>query len=178
MIINKQGKFFGKVSIIDICVILVVIIGILGSYITVSRLKSDKMDTNSNLALLSDNPMESATLTLKLKGVRSMTRDALLKGDEMYTTDTESKYIGKVRDISSESFMQNMVLENGEIVKAEVPDRFTVTVLVDIKGKNTNTGFFTESGVQLLYGDSIEIKTSTIKSLPEIYGIEINNAGE
>ena len=47
MIIDNKGKLFGKVSIIDICVILVVVVGIVGAYFTVSTLNSGKLNDNS-----------------------------------------------------------------------------------------------------------------------------------
>ena len=83
MIIDKKGKLFGKVSIIDICVILVVMIGILGAYFTVSTLNSGKLKDNSKLALNSSSPLTSATVTFELKGVRGITKDALCAGDEV-----------------------------------------------------------------------------------------------
>ena len=174
MIIDKKGKLFGKISIVDICVVLVIVVGVVGAYFAVSVLNSGKLDSNSKVALKSDAPLQTATVSLKLHEVRSLTKDALIVGDEVFTTDTDSKLIGIIKEIISEPSTKNVAASDGTVYNAQIPEKFDVTVLVDVTGKSTGTGFYTDSEVRLLYGESMEIKTSTVKTTPEVTGIVIN----
>lgn len=173
MIIDNKGKLFGKISIVDICVLLVIIIGIAGAFFTISTLNSGKLADNSKLALNSASATQTATVTLELKGVRDVTKDSLKEGDAVYATTEDNEYIGEIKHVSSEVLTLNMVAQDGTLFEAEVPEQLNVLVEVEVKGKTTDTGFYTESGVQLLYGKSLEIKTSTVKTMPTIKGIEI-----
>ena len=177
MFIDNKGKLFGKISIVDICVVLVVIVGVLGAYITVSNLNSGKLSDNSKLALNSSSPVLAGTVTFELKGVRSMTMDALREGDEVYETEDE-KFIGTISKVTSKPATKEYVANDGTFYIAQIPQKYDVEVCVDVTGKNTETGFHTESGLQLLYGKEIEIKTSTVKTKPEIIGIDLKSEGE
>ncbi|MBQ3181590.1 MAG: DUF4330 domain-containing protein [Clostridia bacterium] len=177
MIIDKKGKLFGKISIIDICVILVIIVGILGAYFTVSTLNSGKLSDNSKLALNSSSPLVSATVTFEVKGVRAMTKDALCEGDEVYETE-DNKFIGTISKVTSKPAESEYIANDGTFYKAVIPEKYDVQIFVDVSGKNTQTGFHTESELQLLYGKEIEIKTPSVKTMPEIVGIEFKAMGE
>ena len=173
MIIDNKGKLFGKISIVDICILLVVIIGIGGAVFALSMRDSSKLADNSKLALNSASPVKSAKVTFELKGVRSITKDSLIEGDGVYATTDDNEYIGEIKHIDSKPSMQNITKQDGTIQVVEIPERLDVTVEVEVKGKTTDSGFYTESGVQLLYGKEMEIKTSTVKTTPIIKGIEI-----
>ncbi len=177
MFIDKNGKLFGKISIVDILVIIVILTGVLGTYFTVSTLNSGKLNDNSKLALNSSAPLKEATVTFYLKGVRSMTRDALCEGDDVYETE-DNKFIGTISEISSKPSVSEYVANDGYVYSAEIPERYDVTITVKANGKSTETGFHTESGLQILYGKEIEIKTSNVKTKPKIIGIEIKTTGE
>ncbi len=173
MIIDNKGKLFGKISVVDICVLLVIIIGIAGAFFTISTLNSGKLADNSKLALNSASATQTATVTFELKGVRSMTKDSLKEGDGVYATTEDNEYIGEIKRVSFKAATQNVVAVDGTLHEAEIPDRLNVLVEVEVKGKTTDSGFYSESGVQLLYGKEIEIKTSTVKTMPQVVGIEI-----
>jgi len=173
MIIDKKGKLFGKISIVDICVVLVIIVGVVGTYFAVSVLNSGKLDNNSKVALNSDAPAQTATVSLTLHEVRSITKDALIVGDEIFTTGSNAK-IGVIKEIISEPSTRSVAASDGTVYTAEIPEKFDVTILVDVTGKDTVTGFYTDSEVRLLYGEYIEIKTSTVKTTPEVTGVVIN----
>lgn len=177
MIIDNKGKLFGKVSIVDICVILVVVVGVVGAYFTVSTLNSGKLNDNSKLALNSSSPAVSATVTFTVKGVRSMTKDALRVGDEMYDAK-DNKLIGTISKVTAEPAKSDFIAADGTFYKSVIPEKFDVDIYVDVKGKNTETGFHTESELQLLYGKELEIKTPTVKTTPVITGFDFDTTGE
>ena len=171
MIIDNKGKLFGKVSILDICVILVIIVGVAGAYFTISTVNSGKLNDNSKLVLNSSAPVKEAVVTFELKGVRDVTRDSLRAGDEIFETE-DNKLLGTISEVTYKKAYKNCIASDGTLYKAEIPDQYDVIITMDAKGKSTETGFYTESEVQILYGKEIEIKTSSVKTKPKITGIE------
>lgn len=175
MILDKNGKLFGKISIVDILVILIVAVGIAGAALTVSYINNEKVVSDGSKMLLSaeshSNKME---IGLKLYGVRDVTRDAIVVGDEVYSTKTDD-LIGVIKRIDSEPSKQNVVTDNGEVVNTVIPEKFDVTIIVETTGKKTDTGYYTDTGVHILYGKDYEIKTSTIKSTPLVSSVAITD---
>lgn len=174
MFLDNKGKLFGKVSIVDICVVLVIIIGVVGAYFTASILNSGKLNDNSKLALSSSAPLVSTTVTFKIEGVRSATKDSLYEGDYVYETE-DNKFIGRISRIESFPAKKSYVADDGSVFIAEIPEKYDVEISVDVSGKNTETGFHTEGGVQILYGKEIEIKTPYVKTKPKVIAIEFDN---
>lgn len=177
MIIDKKGKLFGKISIIDLLVVLIIIVGVLGTLFTFSTLNSGKLNDNSKLALVSGSSMQECVVSFKINGVRAVTRDSLAVGDAVYETE-DGLLIGTIEEITFEDAEKAYIGNDGEIYYAKVPECYDVIFKVLVNGKNTETGFHTESGVQLLYGKEIEIKTPSVKTKPEIVSLEINTTGE
>lgn len=172
MIIDKNGKLFGKINIVDILILLVIIVGVAGTYFTLSTVNSEKFRDNSALALNSSSPVKSADVTFLIKSVRQVTKDGLIVGDEVYETEDGEKFLGVIKEISSEPATKYLTLDDGSIHEADVPERFNVKITLDVTGKVTETGLYTESGVQLLYGKEMEMRTSTVKTTFFVEGIE------
>lgn len=173
MILDKNGKFFGKVSIVDILVLLIVIVGIAGAALTVSYINNEKVVSDgSKMLISSETQSDKLEIGLKLYGVRDITRDAIIVGDEVYSTKTDD-LIGVIKRIDSEPSKQNIVLDNGQVVSSVIPEKFDVTIVVETNGKETDTGYYTDTGVHILYGKDYEIKTSTIKSTPLVSSVSI-----
>lgn len=177
MFIDKKGRLFGKISIVDILVILVIVVGVVGAYFTLSVVNSGSLSDNSKLALNSSSPFTSADVTFEIKGVRAMTRDGLCEGDEVYETE-DNKFIGTITKVTSKPAQKEYIANDGTFFVATIPDKYDVEITLDVLGKNTETGFHTESEVQLLYGKEIEVKTPIVKTKPKISGIEFKNTGE
>ena len=164
MIIDKNGKLFGKISIVDILILLVIVVGAAGTYFTLSTVNSGKFKDNSALALNSAYPVKNAEVTFEVKGVRQVTKDGLIIGDEVYATKDGEKFLGVIKEMSSEPATRYLALDDGSVYEAVVPEYFNVKITLDVTGKDTETGFHTESGVQLLYSKGIEMRTSTVKT--------------
>lgn len=167
MIIDKKGKLFGKINIIDLCILLVIVVGISGMIFTVAKIK------NNSSVLSSDKKGEAATVEvgLLLKEVRDVTRDAIIVGDEVFTT-TKGTSLGKITKIESTQSKRTVVTDNGEVYSAIVPEKYDVTIYVETQAKKTETGYHGDDDVRFLYGKYYEIKTSTIKTTPMISSIK------
>ena len=106
-----------------------------------------------------------------------MTKDVLRVGDEMYDAK-DNKLIGTISKVTAEPAKSEFIAADGTFYKSVIPEKFDVDIYVDVKGKNTETGFHTESELQLLYGKELEIKTPTVKTTPVITGFDFDTTGE
>jgi len=178
MIIDKKGKLFGKVSIVDLFVVLIVIVGIVGVFMTKEKLdKGDVQSDATQMLIQSSAEKDLLEIKLKLKEVRDVTRDAIIVGDTVYLVKTE-KALGVVSYVESEPAVRNVEADDGTIYSAVVPERYDVTIVVETSGKQKEDGFYTDSNLQLMYGKEMEIKTSTIHTTPKIGGISVKKTAK
>jgi len=173
MIIDKEGKLFGKVSIIDILFILVIIIGILGVFFVKEKLSDDKVLTDgTNMLIQSAQQHDKLEVRLKVKEVRSVTRDAVVVGDDVYIVSNDEK-LGTVLRVESTPAKREVLADDGTAYVASVPERYDVTIVVEVNGKQKSEGFYTDFNMHLLYGKEMEIKTSTIQTTMKVDGISV-----
>ena len=173
MIIDNKGKLFGKINIVDLAVILVVIVAIVGVALTKVKLDNSKiLSDDSNMLIKSSAEMDKLEIELKVKEVRDVTREAIIVGDDVYQVAND-KFLGTVARVESTPAMRDVKGDNGTVYVAEVPDRYDVTIVVETEGKKKDDGFYTESNVQILYGREMEIKTSTVQTMPTVAGITV-----
>ena len=173
MIIDNKGKLFGKINVVDIAVILVVVIAIVGVVLTKTKLDHSKiLSDDSNMLIKSSAELDKLEIALEVKEVRDITRDAIIVGDDVYQVAND-KFLGTVARVESKPAMRDVKGDDGTIYVAEVPERYDVTIFVETEGKKKEDGFYTESNVQLLYGREMEIKTSTVQTMPTVAGISV-----
>ena len=94
MIINKDGKLFGKISIIDIAVVLIVVVLIAGIYVRFSGKAATNVVTDS----------QKVECTFLVKNVRMYTVEALQKSEKVYDK-TSKEFIGDVTNVTYEDGM-------------------------------------------------------------------------
>lgn len=169
MFIDKKGKLFGKINIIDLCVVLAVVIGIAGVAFSVCSIRGE---APINEIFASDKSKEvTLEVGLLLKEVRDVTRDAIVVGDEVFTTTKETS-LGKIKKIQSEPSTRNILTDDGEVYNAVIPDKYDVTIYVETKATKNETGYHGDENVQFLFGKYYEIKTTTIKTTPMISSVK------
>ena len=173
MIIDKKGKLFGKINIVDLVVVLVVIVAVVGVVATKMKLENSKiLADESNMFIKSSAQMEKLEIALQVKEVRAVTRDAIIVGDDVYLTAND-KILGTVSKVESTPAIRTVVGNNGTVYTAEVPERYDVTIYVEVEGKKKEEGYYTESNVQILYGRDMGIKTSTVQTTPKVCGVTV-----
>jgi len=158
MLINKEGKLFGKISIIDILVVLAILVGALGIY---SRffVSNQKVETSSS----------HIEYTMKIKEVRIGTVDALKNYGGVITDSTTKESLGEIVDVSYEDAVKSVETANGQLKTSPVPERYDVTLTVRVDGKINSSGFYTSTNQALAAGSSKAAKTSgTILDIYEV----------
>ncbi|MBR5236829.1 MAG: DUF4330 domain-containing protein [Clostridia bacterium] len=168
--LDKRGKLFGKVSIVDILVVLIVLIMAVGGFATWQKINNNVVLTE-NKGLVKNNALDTLAVTMRFKEVRQMTLDALKVGDEVFMEDT-GKYLGEIVSVTPEPATRLIYDMNGKVIDAPVPERMDVLVVVHVPGKRLQNGYFTADNIQLAYDSTFEVKTPTVQSIPFIETIK------
>ena len=163
MFINKEGKLFGKVSIIDIIVILAIVLGGFGAYMRF-------MKPNAKVSTVS----QTIEYKIRVAGVREGTVDALGKFSPIYSSETK-EYLGDIVGIDFEDAFDDRVMANGEIKRLAVPDRYDVILTVRVDGKVNSSGYYTATN-QAIYAGAAHTFNSkyaqTTGRICEVYEVQ------
>lgn len=143
MIINKDGKLFGKISIVDIAVVLVIVLLAVGL--------AAKFGGKTSLNLSTNEKIQS---TLLVRNVRMYSVEALQKGGELYDKTTK-EYIGDITDVRYEAGEATVNMADGTFSVVPVEGRYNVYVTVEFTGKTSDKGYYTEANKQIGTGSTI-----------------------
>lgn len=143
MLINKDGKLFGKVSIVDIAVLLVIVLLAVGLVSKFGGKSALNLSTN-----------ETIQCTLLVKNVRMFSVEALQKGGELYDKNTK-EYIGDITNVSYEAGEATVNMADGTFQVVPVEGRYNVYVTVEFSGKVSDKGYYTAANKQIGTGSTI-----------------------
>lgn len=161
MIIDKKGKLFGKINIIDICVVLIIVVAIAVTYF------------KFNLSAHSDVTKSNATVvyTLEACNVRDFTIDGIKAGDKLFDEETD-KFIGTIVSVDSDTAFDYITRTDGTIVKADMPERKNLIITVECPAIIREGAVVTESGKQIYLNQNNVCYTQTVQT--EFKTIAIN----
>ena len=158
---DKNGKIGGKVSVIDILVVLLIVaviagIGVrYGSKITSAVRSSEKFE-----------------YVLRVESVRHYTVDALQRMGKV--TDKKSeKDIGEIVDVRYENATQQSTTANGRVVNPELPDRYTCYVTIQAVGRESDDNYVLDDSTELSVGRNIDLYTKYVKTSGNIESVTI-----
>lgn len=159
MIIDKSGKLFGKINIIDLAVILAVIAVIAGIAVRFTG-GAGKLVT------------ESTKIEYKVcvEGVRKYTVDAL----QMQGAVTNKKFtaeVGKITSVEVSPAKHRSVTADGKVVMADMPERYDCLVTIEADGKETSGGYFDSDNNEISTGREHEINSKYVHTTGTILGI-------
>ena len=159
MIIDKNGKLFGKLNIIDLAVILVIIAAAAGICVRFVSKAADNVRSKTDF-----------TYVVEIEGVRLCTVEALEK--KGLVTDTKTKnVIGEVTDIEYQPMKTQSMKSDGTTVFAEVPDRYTALVTVKSEGIESDKGYFVGENIELSVGTTMTMATKYANSFGKVKSI-------
>ncbi len=141
---NKNGKLFGKISIIDIIVVVCVIVLAFGLYA--------KFTSRSDAVTSSEK--SNIEFVYKVKSVRDYTVEGFQKGGPLYDSETK-EYMGEITDVNSEPAKMQVSLVDGTYKELEVPDKYDVYITVQVSGKYNSLGFYTNDNKYIGAGSTL-----------------------
>lgn len=144
---SKNGKLFGKISIIDLLVVVLVIILAAGVYLRFSGNNADQFVTG-----------ETYHCIVRVENVRTYTIDALSKGGKVYDSSTK-EYIGTIEGVTSEPGSAAMTLADGSRVMAPMENRYHAYVTIAFDGKESGDGYYTAANQQISVGGTLQMRS-------------------
>ncbi len=150
-LLDEHGRLFGKVSIIDVFVILIVLA--LGAALYI---KFNVLDFTSK-----SGETDTLTYTVKISGVRQYTVDGLMIGDLLYDTNSSSYAIGTISAIDITDAKKAAETLDGTIVLGDFEGRYDITLTVTADG--------VESGGRYLVNKTYELNANSMREFQTKY---------
>lgn len=119
MKIIENRKLFGKINIIDICIILVILAILLFAYLYFGRTTANAMQT------------EKYTFQYEMQNVTEQAANSVKVGDKVYDNETNA-YIGEVVGVEiSEHMVRSVNRETNEFVNSPFPNKYNVVMTIE-----------------------------------------------
>lgn len=145
-IIDKKGKLFGKISVIDIIIVLsIVFVGVV--FILNSRGKVE-------LPVSVDSTVEYTTV-LKAYNLNTTSIEPFTVGDNVYSSSGE--LIGKITNIEVKQGYTKEKLQDGTYIDFPNPEYIDYFLTVEGTGTLTDKGFKAKGSFSLIPNDTIKI---------------------
>lgn len=158
---DKNGKIKGKISIIDILVVLLIVVVIAG----IAARYGSKVTT----AVKSDKGFE---YVLRVENVREYTVKALDRKGKV--TDKKSeKDLGEIVDVKVENATQQSVTASGEVKNPETPGRYTCYVTIKATGKESDDNYILDDSTELSVGRNIDLYSKYVKTSGDIVSVKV-----
>lgn len=156
---DKNGKIFGKVNIIDLVAILIVVLAIVGITIRFTSIAAENVNQKAHF-----------TYVVEIEDVRIYSVNALKKMGT--ATDKQGNVIGEITNVEYDKMVRQHVNENGEPVKVTTPLRYVAKVTLESEGKDTDSGYFVGENTELSVGSSITMYTKYSNCSGKIVKVE------
>ncbi len=130
MLLDEKGRLFGKISIIDIGVLLLIVALLGGVYY-----KFFMVDKDNNAA-----KFDTLEYKILVEEVRHQSVDAIEVGADIYDVKTDSP-MGKIISKEVLPATDQLTKADGTMVIAEKPERFNVLVTIQVPGVETEYGY-------------------------------------
>ena len=158
---DKNGRIGGKVSIIDIAVILLILAAAAG--IGMRFLSKTTTAATSNVKL---------QYTIKITAVRAFTVDALKKGD-LITDKKSEKDLGRIVNIEEAESKVQSTTASGQIKWSTLPDKFNCTITIESNARESEEGYILDDTTEVSVGRTVDVYTKYVKTSGEITSVKV-----
>ncbi len=160
--LDKNGKIFGKISIIDIFAIII-IVGVIAG--TAYKFYSPNTSVDSGKKTL--------TYTLKINGVRDFTYDYYEDMLNCFDNKT-NEYIGSIVGKRVEPYKERAILLDGTVVEKEKPNVVVIYLDIETPGTETNAAYFANGTYELKAGSEITMRTKYVEVVGTVDNVSAN----
>lgn len=119
MIVNEQGKLFGKISIVDIAIVVCIVL--FAAAISVRFVLPSKINTT----------VGEYTYTATVKNVRIQTVTAIKNDIGKMWYDEKGNEVGKLISAEETPYITDITKSDGSVVLAEMPGKYTIEMHFD-----------------------------------------------
>ncbi len=163
MLFDDKGKLFGKISIIDLLIVVLVVAAIGGVYF-----KFFVVDKGTSAGHLDTIQYQVKTIT----GVRQFSVDAIEEGIDVFD-GINGRHMGKVVKLEATPSKDFITKADGTNVEAEKPDRFDVVVTIEVQGAENDYGYFANGNLEIKRGSDFTMRTRKVELETRIKDIEV-----
>lgn len=146
MIIDKKGKLFGKINIIDLVVVVVILFFAYNAFSTTNEIESEEFMQS-----------EEAYMTLELEEVHSNFLNVVEVGD-VVKDSVRGFVLGEIIEVESESYKEMVTTTDGKVEYKSIPGLYNIQVVLDIQGIFDGNGVLVQSK-RYYIGSETRIKT-------------------
>ncbi|WP_071025802.1 DUF4330 domain-containing protein [Peptoniphilus raoultii] len=158
-LIDKKGKIFGLINIIDFFVILLIALAIVFGAKRLSKTPS-----------ASNAQTKKGIVYMDIIEVKMATVSKVKEGDPLYDYD-KGTYLGKIKSVSYEPYKEEVEYQ-GKFVLAEVPEKFVVHVEMECDIKETEE-FYQVGSEQMRVGYQERVKNKNIATFATIMDVKV-----
>ena len=158
--IDNKGRIFGKVSIIDLIILLAVAALALGFVYSRTSQQIQQI-------IAADTPIY---VTFLVEGVRPFSLDAVSEGD-IFFRQHERMALGTVTSVETAPAYDIMIRANGTAVYAMVEGRYNMYITLACVGSVTDSGFFINGNLQMAEGGRLSLQSNSFLTMAMVYSI-------
>jgi len=158
--IDEKGRLFGKISLIDIFVILAVIVFAVG--FVYNRTSQDVQRI-----IMADTPMH---VTFLVENVRDLSLGAVQEGDIIFRQH-ERIPLGTVTNIETSSAYDIITRADGTAALAPVEGRYNMYITLAATGSITDRGFFINGTQQMSVGGRLSLQSNNLNTVAMVYDV-------
>ena len=157
--IDNKGRLFGRISVVDIIIVLAFIAAVAGF--------AYKLTAGSNtIVIKSDTPI---TMELKIEQARQYSVDAVVIGQNLY--EEHADLIGTVTAVRTEPSYTLGGNNDGTQTYAPVENRFDIYITVAATGRVTDGSYYLGGSRQVSPGSSIKIESQTMSCTAKVNSV-------
>lgn len=149
---DKNGKVFGKINVIDFVAIVVVVLSLIGIAI--------RFIPRDSAGVWVEDIREDVKLSyvLEIDGVRIFSVDALKKMGVV--KDSRGFELGEIVNVEYTEKMTQTVLDDGTPVKIPIPERYIVRLTIEEDdARETDKSYIISGGTAITVGSSLTMHT-------------------
>jgi len=149
--IDNKGRLWGKVSLIDIAIVLaVLVIGVGFAW----RQAAPRLEVVMN-------PTDPFYITVESNRLRGVNVDAISVGDLMFRLHAHQP-MGRVVDISVYPAMEVIRRSDGTAARVEMEGRYRVVLLLEAVGSINDDGYFVNGNDHIAPGSEIILVSNRV----------------
>ena len=159
--LDDKGRIFGKVSLIDIFVLLAVILMTAGFVY-------NRTSQNIRQIIAADTPIY---VTFAVHGVREFSFGAVEEGDVFFRQHERTIPLGTVTDVTRGRAYGIITLFDGTAMYAPIMGRYNMYITITGVGSITDTGFFLNGTQQMSVGGSMTLQSNRFLTTARVHAV-------
>ena len=162
MIIDKKGKLFGKINMVDIAVVLILVVAVLVTYYKFNMsAHSDVSETNGYVEF-----------DIRVESVREFSVNSIKDGDIIYDSQNDV-CLGRIVSKRTEPAKSFITKADGTIVYADVPERYNLYITVGSDARINDSGIYVDGTKPVIKHQTLELETQRNKMEGKVVSVNV-----